>query len=133
MTRRLLVLTFALLMALPAMAQWTNQKKEKGRDPNIRNLQGVVLMPSGQSARGAIVKLKNLKTLQVTSFITPEDGKYKFNNLSTNIEYEVHANFNDLASDTRSLSVFDSRLDAIINLQLETQKERSEKEKEKTQ
>lgn len=133
MVRRLTLAALCLCLALPLSAQWTNQKKEKGRDPNVRNLQGVVTLPDGNPARGAVVKLKNLKSLQVTSFITPADGKYRFHNLSSNIDYEVRADFNDLSSDKRMLSVFDSRLDAVINLPLAAKTNDKDKEKESSQ
>lgn len=131
--RRLTIAALCLCLALPLSAQWTNQKKEKGRDPNVRNLQGVVTLPDGNPAKGAVVKLKNLKSLQVTSFITPADGKYRFHNLSSNIDYEVRADFNDLSSDKRMLSVFDSRLDAVINLPLAAKTNDKDKEKESSQ
>jgi hypothetical protein len=131
MVRRLFLTALCVCIALPLAAQWTNQKKDKGRDPNVRNLQGVVTLPDSNPARGAVVKLKNLKTLQVTSFITPPDGKYRFHNLSSNIDYEVRADFNDLSSDKRTLSVFDSRMDAVINLPLAAKT--TDKEKESSQ
>lgn len=131
MARRLFLAALSLCVVLPLSAQWSNQKKEKGRDPNVRNLQGVVTLPDGNPAKGAVVKIKNLKTLQVTSFITPADGKYRFHNLSSNIDYEVRADFNDLSSDKRMLSVFDSRLDAVINLPLAAKT--NDKEKESSQ
>lgn len=131
MARRLFLAALSLCVILPLSAQWSNQKKEKGRDPNVRNLQGVVTLPDGNPAKGAVVKIKNLKTLQVTSFITPADGKYRFHNLSSNIDYEVRADFNDLSSDKRMLSVFDSRLDAVINLPLAAKT--NDKEKESSQ
>lgn len=131
MNRRLLFALCCFCLTLPLAAQWTNQKKDKRRDTSIRNLQGVVTLPDGAPVRGAVVKLKNLKTLQVTSFITPEDGKYGFQNLSSNIDYEVRADFNELSSDKRTLSVFDSRLDAVINLPLAAKS--TEKDKENSQ
>jgi hypothetical protein len=111
-------------MALPALpgAQWTNQKKDKPRDPNIRNVQGVVRLPDDAPAQGAVVKIKNLKTNDVRSFITQTDGKYQFQNLSTSIDYELKADYQGMSSPTRTLSVFDQRLDAIINLKLEAKK-----------
>jgi hypothetical protein len=131
MVRRLFFALVVLCMSLPLSAQWSNQKKDKGRDPNVRTLQGIVTLPDGTPARGAVVKLKNLKTLQVTSFITPEDGKYKFFNLSSNIDYEVRADYNDLTSDKRMLSVFDSRQDAIMNLPLDAKQPDKDKNKDK--
>lgn len=122
-------LSVLLLTALiaPAM-QWTNQKKEKGRDPNIRNVSGVVTLPDGSPAAGAVVQLKNLKTLQVRSFITREDGKYQFQNLSTSIDYELIARFHDLESRKRTLTIFDTRLDAVVNLKLERKREQPKSE-----
>lgn len=131
MARRLFFALLSVCLVLPLSAQWTNQKKQKNRDPNIRNLEGVVTLPDGNPARGAVVKIKNLKTLQVTSFITPADGKYRFYNLSSNIDYEVRADFNELSSDKRMLTVFDSRLDAVINLPLEAKSADKDKDKDK--
>lgn len=102
--------------------RWESGKKGKARDPNSRNLEGVVRMPDGSVAPGAVVKLKNLKTLQVRSFITQDDGKYRFDNLSTNIDYEVTGQSKGFTSPVRTLSVFDNRLDAIVNLKLEPAK-----------
>ncbi len=121
----------ALLLAAAILApawQWTNQKKEKPRDPTIRNVSGVVTLPDGSPANGAVVQLKNLKTLQVRSFITREDGRYNFQNLSTSIDYELTAAWRDFASPKRMLSVFDTRLDAVVNLKLEPKKEQSKSE-----
>jgi hypothetical protein len=116
----------ALVLAMTAGAQWTNKKKEKPRDLTVRTLQGVVSLPDESPAEGAVVKLKNLKTLQVRSYITQKDGKYHFQNLSTNIDYEVTSDFREMSSATRTLSVFDSRLEAIINLRLEPGKEKKD-------
>jgi hypothetical protein len=121
----------ALLLAAAILApawQWTNQKKEKPRDPTIRNVSGVVTLPDGSPASGAVVQLKNLKTLQIRSFITREDGRYNFQNLSTSIDYELTATWRDFASPKRTLSVFDTRLDAVVNLKLEPKKEQSKSE-----
>lgn len=128
-SRRLLFLALAAcLLALSASAQFTNQKKSKGRDPNFRNLEGLVTLPDGSPAANAIVQLKNKKTLAVRSFVTPETGKYNFQNLSSHIDFEIKAIFQNLESPTRTLTVFDTRLDAVMNLKLEDQKAKKEQE-----
>lgn len=130
LNRRFLAVPLCLLvLALTAGAQWTNKKKEKPRDPTIRSLQGIVSLPDESPAEGAVVKLKNLKTLQVRSYITQKDGKYHFQNLSTNIDYEVNSDYKEFSSSTRTLSVFDSRFEAIINLKLEPGKEKKDETK----
>ncbi|MGB9610701.1 MAG: carboxypeptidase-like regulatory domain-containing protein [Bryobacteraceae bacterium] len=127
LARRLPLLLLAAALLAPAF-QWTNQKKDKPRDRTIRNVSGVVTLPDGSPAGGAVVQLKNLKTLQVRSYITREDGKYEFQNLSTSIDYELSATYHDLESRKRTLSVFDTRLDAVVNLKLEPKKEQSKSE-----
>lgn len=127
LARRLPLLFLAAALLAPAF-QWTNQKKDKPRDRTIRNVSGVVTLPDGSPAGGAVVQLKNLKTLQVRSYITREDGKYEFQNLSTSIDYELSATYHDLESRKRTLSVFDTRLDAVVNLKLEPKKEQSKSE-----
>ncbi|MCC7153376.1 MAG: carboxypeptidase regulatory-like domain-containing protein [Bryobacterales bacterium] len=131
----LMLLSFAVVTGLGAYGQartdpslgtsgprWESGKKSKTRDPNSRNLEGTVRLPDGEPAPGAVVKLKNLKTLQVRSYITQDDGRYRFDNLSTNIDYEVQGQSKGMESATRTLSVFDNRLDAIVNLKLEPAK-----------
>jgi hypothetical protein len=71
---------------------------------------------------GAVVQLKNTKTLQVRSFITKDDGTYYFLGLSPDIDYELHAEYQGASSSTKTLSSFDSRKEAIINLKLNPKK-----------
>ena len=130
MTRKLFLLLPALAFTLCAF-QWSNQKKEKPRDPTIRQVSGIVRVPDGSPAVGAVVQLKNLKTLQVRSYIAQAEGRYQFQNLSTNIDYELRATYKDMASPTRTLTVFDTRWDATVNLQLEASK--TEKTEERKQ
>ena len=40
---------------------------------------------------GAVVQLKDTKSLQIRSFYTQKDGSYHFAGLSTNIDYELRA------------------------------------------
>lgn len=119
------------LMALVIFAQQTYDpnkpppffkgKKEKN-DPTIRSLQGTVKDPADVPLEGAVVKVKNIKTLQIRSFITKDDGSYQFGGLSTNADYEVWADHKGSSSDIRTLSVFDSRKIAILNLKVEAAK-----------
>lgn len=95
---------------------------KKKEDPSIRTLQGLVKGADENPLDGAVVKIKNIKTLQIRSFITKADGQYTFGGLSTNADYEVWADFQGGSSDTRTLSVFDSRKSAVINLKVEPKK-----------
>jgi hypothetical protein len=121
MLRRLALILFASALAVLAM-QWTNQKKDKPRDTSVRNVAGVVLQPDGKPAPQAVVQLKNMKNLQIRSYIASDEGKYQFQGLSSSVDYELAATYHDMASPKRQISIFDTRLDAVVNLQLEPKK-----------
>jgi hypothetical protein len=44
---------------------------------------------------------------------------YRFPSLSPNIDYQVYAQYQSHKSDTKTLSSFDSRPNAVINLKVE--------------
>lgn len=98
------------------------KKKDKDEDANTRAVGGVVRNEADEAVDGAVVQLKDTKTLRVRSYITKADGQYRFYGLSPNIDYEVRADFKDTASDTKTLSLFDSRKQAVINLKLDKKK-----------
>ncbi len=83
-----------------------------------RSIQGAVLTRNGSPVPGAIILLKDTKTLQVRSFIAQNDGKYHFYGLSTDINYEVRAESNGLTSPSKTVSVFDSHKTVSLNLKL---------------
>ena len=87
-------------------------------DPNARSVQGVVTYAAHEPVKGAIVKCEDTKTLVIRSYITGADGKYHFMNLSTNTDYELHAEKSGRESHTERLSQFNEHKVAIINLRL---------------
>jgi Carboxypeptidase regulatory-like domain len=90
----------------------------RNEDISARSVQGTVLDPSGAKVQGAAVLLKDTKTLQVRSFITQADGQYHFYGLNSNNDYQLHATHNGSSSPTKTLSVFDDRKKAVIDLKL---------------
>jgi len=140
--RHLLLLTVCTWIALPLAAQAPapaergkgglfggsgGSKKDKNEDENVRSVAGVVRNEDDNPVEGAVVKLKDTKSLRVRSYITQKDGIYRFHGLSTNIDYELRADHQGRSSDEKTLSVFDSRRQAVINLKLEPAKEKAEK------
>jgi len=109
---------FAALALLLSVATASAQKKNKGEDLNTRSVQGSVTSADDSAVNGGVVQLKNLKTLQIRSFITKEDGNYYFHGLSPDVDYELKADYQGASSPTKMLSSFDSRKEAIINLKL---------------
>ena len=113
-------LIFAGLTAavLPAF----QSKKEKAEEALLRSVEGAVRDQSDNPVEGAVVQLKNTKTLQVRSFITKPDGTYYFHGLSRNIDYEAKAEKGGFASDSKTVSSFDDRKKITINLKLDQKK-----------
>jgi hypothetical protein len=112
MKRSILTVLGILLAAAVLLAGDKNQ-------PQLRELTGLVTDHADAPVKNAMVYLKNSKTLTVTTFITGEDGKYRFPSLSRNVDYEVHAQREGRKSNTKTLSSFDSRAQATINLKIE--------------
>jgi Carboxypeptidase regulatory-like domain len=96
-----------------------SDKKDKNEEAILRIVQGVVKDESDNFVEGAVVQLKNKKTDQIRSFITLQDGAYKFNGLSPNIDYELKAASKGRVSGTKIVSVFDARKKMIMNLKVE--------------
>jgi len=93
--------------------------ERKKADSNERSLTGVITDKTDNPVEGAVVQIKDTKTLRVRSFLTKADGKYMFHGLSVDTDYEVKAERQGQASDTRTLTVYDSRKEPIINLKLD--------------
>ena len=110
-----MALGLACFACLSLLAQ---DNKKLNEDPNTRSLTGVVSDSGGAPVAGANVQLKDLKTLQIRSYVTHDDGNYHFAGLSTNVDYEVKAQHDGHNSDTKNLSTFDSKKTAVINLKL---------------
>jgi hypothetical protein len=109
------VLALVVLLACAATVLPAQNKKAAEQ---TRNVQGVVSAPDETPLEGAVVQLKNTKTLQIRSFITQKDGNYYFHGLSPDIDYELKAGYQGTFSGTKTLSSFDSRKDAVINLKM---------------
>jgi hypothetical protein len=113
--RLILIAALAVLCASLAVGQ----KKKTNEDEGSRNLQGMVTDAEDKPVAGAVVQLKDLRTLQIRSYLTKEDGNYHFAGLKADTDYQVKANLGEAASGNKTLSVFDSRKTATINLKLE--------------
>jgi hypothetical protein len=87
-----------------------------------RTLTGTVFDKGDKPIANAVVYLKNTKTLAVKTYIAQNDGTYRFPELSPNVDYDVYATKDGKKSNTKTLSQFDGREKANINLQIDTSK-----------
>jgi len=108
----------AAFLALACAGLLPAQKNKDKDDPTVRSLQGQVTDPDDKPAAGAVVQLKDTRTLQVRSFIAQANGDYRFSGLRADTDYEVKAEFNGMSSDNKRLSNFDNRKIATVNLKL---------------
>lgn len=121
---------FVMVVAFACSAQLTipmggtgsSDTNRKPQHTTSRTLIGTVEDKSEKPVPQAIVYLKNTKTLGVKTYIAQKDGTYRFPELSPNIDYEVYAERNGMKSKTKTLSQFDDRPSATINLQINTNK-----------
>ena len=119
MRQTLSLLLMAGLIAGAAVAQSKKQKEEEAR---LRVVQGTVVDEQEKPVSGAVVQIKDSKTLKVRSFITREDGSYQFHGLDPNVDYALKADHQDRTSDSRILSSFDNRKKPVMNLKLDKKK-----------
>jgi len=92
------------------------------RGPVQRVVQGKVSDKDDAPLRGAVVYLKDDHTLSVKSFISDDNGGYRFGQLSQATDYEVWAEAAGKKSAVKSISSFDSKNDIVINLKIDTGK-----------
>jgi hypothetical protein len=112
------ILLAAVLLFAPAGLMSQTRGGGKRQDQNTRSVQGTVTNASDALVNGAVVQLKNIKTLQIRSFITKEGGAYYFQGLSPDVDYELKADYQGESSGTKTLSSFDSKKLSYINLKL---------------
>jgi hypothetical protein len=116
---RVFTLAVVALLVSAGLAGQEQTRKEKREEAKLRNVMGMVVDAQEQPVSGAVVQLKDMRTLQVRSFITQTDGAYKFFGLRPDIDYQVTARFGDMTAAPRTLSIFDNRKEAVMNFKLD--------------
>ena len=89
------------------------------RGPEQRVVQGKVVDGANAPIKGAVVYLKDSRSLAVKSFFSGDDGSYRFGQLSQNTDYEIWAESNGKKSAVKSISSFDNKNQFFINLKIE--------------
>lgn len=105
-------------IALAAQETPPQTKKEKREAKTERVVQGRVTDSDDKPVNGAVVQLKDMRSLQVRSFITQTNGEYHFSGLKIDNDYELKSDFSGMTSGWKTLSVFDTRKEPVINLKL---------------
>ena len=129
MKRLTIALALAAVLASCASAQLnlplggtSSEPSPKKTKPTSKTLVGTVTDKAEQPIPGAVVYLKNMKTMAVKTFFAQKDGTYRFPQLSLNTDYEVYAEIDGKKSDTKTISQFDDRFSPTIHLQINLNK-----------
>jgi len=111
------VLPFVLILFL-WMPAAVSGNSHQDKQPDLRTVHGSVVDKDDNPVSSAVVYLLNKKTQGVRTNFAGDDGQYRFSGLDPNVDYEIHAEHNDMISATRTISSFDSRRDLEITLKL---------------
>jgi len=104
----------AFFVAVPSGAVFAQD-----RGPAQRVVQGKVVDADNAPIKGAVVYLKDSRSLAVKSYFSDDQGGYRFGQLSPNTDYEVWAENTGKKSAVKTVSSFDSKSLFNINLKIE--------------
>jgi hypothetical protein len=102
---------------------------QSGSSGELRGISGTVCDKNDNSISSAVVYLKNVRTLTVRTYISGDKGEYHFSGLDPNVDYEVHAEHEDLTSANHTLSSLDSRKDTTFTLKINKEKDKKKGDK----
>jgi len=96
---------------LPAQEAFAQQQAQ-------RVVQGKVVDKADAGLKGAVVYLKDGHTLAVKSYITGDDGSYRFGQLAQNTDYSIWAESDGKKSAVKNISSFDTKVEFNITLKI---------------
>jgi hypothetical protein len=109
-------------LALPVAlhAQVNVQNGPVNRGPMERVADGKVINKADAPIAGAVVYMKDSKSLAVKTYITDDAGHFHFGQLSQNTDYELWAVSNGSRSKSKSISSFDSKNAFYFSLKVDS-------------
>src|ERR1700761_1784165 len=108
---------FSLLLMIATAGPFSFSQ---GLAQSMRVVQGLVLNADGQPQQNAVVYLQDQKSLQVRTYITEADGRYRFGQLSSDVDYQLWAEYKGHKSKVRAISSFDSKKELNFDLKIDS-------------
>lgn len=123
LSRRSRLLTAAVFLLLIAcLVRISGNTEPVAAQAAQRSVQGRVVNQNDVPIRSAIVYLTDQRTMTVESYITQEDGAYRFEQLSPNDDYKLWAKVDGKNSRPKILSSFDDRSVFRVIIRMNTAK-----------
>jgi dienelactone hydrolase len=97
---------------------WSSLGLAKEKIPLTKSIHGHVTDGNKNSLVGAKVFVKNMKQKTTTILVTDQSGLYGVAGLDPKVDYEVHAEYGNFVSETKTISSFLNRFDNVFNFEL---------------
>ena len=94
----------------------------KDRRPTTRTISGTVYDDAQNTIPGASIELTDTQTGKVLDIYSQEAGEYQFTGLRFDHDYTVRAEYNGVSSETRKISILETRWTLVLNLTIERPK-----------
>lgn len=104
------IILFAVFLLVPVAAI--------AQSDATRSVEGKVYGPKDTPQSSAVVYLQDSKTNNIKSFISTQDGSYRFGQLSPDVDYQLWAEYKGKKSDKKTISSFNSKKQFFIDLHL---------------
>jgi hypothetical protein len=111
-----------ILLLLMAAATSLPHSLAQNIGQSVRVVQGIAQNAESLPQANAVVYLQDQKSLEVRTYITEADGRYRFGQLSSDVDYQLWAQFKGHKSRTKSISSFDSKKQFNFDLKIEASK-----------
>ncbi len=82
----------------------------------IRSVSGTVTDNRGNPLPGAAVQIENSRTLEIASYLTRNDGRYYFHDLSNDIDFTLRARYKRWWSKEKLLNKLNTAKQVTIDL-----------------
>jgi hypothetical protein len=110
------------IFAIPALAGVGANAATATKVPKPRSVEGIVRNKSGAPVQGAVVYLKDTRSLAVKSYLSDDGGQFHFRQLSLEEDYDLWAELHGDRSKIKSISHFKSTPDLHYTLKIDTGK-----------